>query len=83
MTCRELIEFLMDYTDGKLPPEARAEFEHHLSLCASCVAYLDTYRTTVGLARQSLGCDADQPVPPSVPKGLVNAILEARRKSAS
>jgi hypothetical protein len=27
MTCRELIEFLMDYTDGSLAATSRAEFD--------------------------------------------------------
>lgn len=80
MTCRELIDFLIDYTDGELPAEVRAEFDRHLSVCPSCVAYLDTYRKTISLARDSMCGNADEPVPPSVPRGLLNAIVEARRK---
>ena len=81
MTCRELIDFLMDYTDGKLDPAVKAEFDRHLSVCASCVAYLESYRRTVTLARDSMA--TDNPVPSDVPKGLVNAILEARRRHQS
>ena len=29
ITCRELTDFLIDYTSGDLPPNQRAEFERH------------------------------------------------------
>jgi anti-sigma factor RsiW len=80
VTCRELIEFLMEYTDGRLSPEVRAEFDRHLAICSSCVAYLDGYRKTVNLAKESLGGGGDEPVPDEVPKGLVKAIMEARKR---
>lgn len=80
MTCRELIEFLIEYTDGHLAPEVRAEFDQHLRACASCVAYLATYRKTIELARSSMCDDADSPVPASVPRDLVAAILSARNR---
>lgn len=78
MTCRELIEFLMEYTDGHLAPEVRAEFDRHLRTCASCAAYLETYRKTIDLARGSLCVEADGTLPASVPDELVEAILKAR-----
>ena len=77
MTCRELIEFLMAYDDGELPPEQRGEFDRHLNLCPSCVAYLDSYRKTVKLGRLACG-KLDEPVPCDVPDELVRAILAAR-----
>lgn len=82
MTCRELIDFLMDYTDGRLAPDARAEFDRHLSVCGSCRAYLDTYRRTVDLAKESHCVNDEDPVPNDVPRGLINAILAARSKDA-
>ncbi|MCC6320625.1 MAG: zf-HC2 domain-containing protein [Phycisphaerales bacterium] len=79
LTCKELIDFLVDYTDGHLGAEARAEFDRHLRVCPSCRAYLDTYQRTVTMARQSLCADERAEAPASVPRGLVNAILEARK----
>ena len=32
MTCREVLDFLMDYDDGVLPPLVRLRFELHLKL---------------------------------------------------
>lgn len=78
ITCRELIDFLMSYVDGELPPEQRAEFDRHLDACAACRRYLDSYRQTIRLAK---GLKQDAPAPPDVPEELVQAILAARRAS--
>lgn len=83
MTCRELIDFLIDYTDDQLPSEVRAEFDRHLAVCSSCRAYLDTYRRTVDLARESHCVNDDNPPPADVPRGLINAILAARSKNSA
>ncbi len=74
ITCQELIDFIASYRDNELTPEQRVEFERHLSVCPSCVAYLDTYEQTIALARKS----SDEPVPDNVPESLVQAILAAR-----
>jgi anti-sigma factor RsiW len=77
ITCRECADFLHDYTGGALPAAQRAEFERHLRACPPCVAYLDTYRQTVSLARPAL-CGASASKPPEMPEALVRAILAAR-----
>ncbi len=77
ITCRQLIDFIGAYRDNELPGPERAEFERHLAVCPSCVAYLSTYEKTVTLARQA----AADPVPAEVPESLVRAILAARRES--
>ena len=38
MTCEELIEYLMRYLDGELPPAEAARFEKHLYACPACDA---------------------------------------------
>ena len=53
MTCRELVDFLMDYEEGTLGAEKRAVFERHLDACPGCLNYLETYRETV---RIDAGC---------------------------
>lgn len=78
MTCKELIDFLMDYLDGVLPESKRMTFEQHLSICPSCVAYLDTYRESIRLGRLAY-LHPEEPVPGDVPDELVRAILSARR----
>jgi anti-sigma factor RsiW len=77
MTCRELHEFLMAYLDGELPADQRAAFERHISLCTSCLAYLETYKKTPGVAREAMLRSTKQT---TAPEGLVRAILAARTK---
>ena len=77
ITCQQLIEFVSRYRDDELSSHERAEFERHLAVCPSCVAYLKTYEQTVLLAKAS----AQDPVPDEIPEPLVKAILETRHKS--
>jgi len=79
LTCRELVEFILDYLEGGLTEEQRRLFEHHLSLCADCTRYLATYRRTVELGRKAFD-PPDGPCPDDVPEELVKAILEAKRR---
>jgi len=79
ITCRELIEFLHLYLEGELPPDRVAEFERHLSVCDSCVHYLETYRETVALGRAAC-LDPDAPAAQEAPEELVMAVLSARRR---
>jgi anti-sigma factor RsiW len=77
MTCREAIEFLMSYLDDELSPEVRAEFERHLSVCSSCVAYLESYRQTIALSKSGVA-EAEagdaQELPPELLAGIQNAL---------
>lgn len=75
MYCRDVInEFLMEFVDGQLPEAQRVRFEAHLALCRSCREYLDSYRTTIELARAAGDSGAPLPEPP---KDLIKAILES------
>jgi anti-sigma factor RsiW len=76
ITCEEVITFLLEYLAQDLPPEESIEFERHLSICPSCVAYLKSYKETVRLGRDALaGGDGK---PPELAAELVRAILAAR-----
>jgi anti-sigma factor RsiW len=69
-TCRDILTFLDDYIAGELPPDTRATFDRHLSVCPSCVAYLGSYRETIQMARA-----AHRPTAlPTVPPELIEAI---------
>lgn len=87
LTCREFIEFLMEYLDRALPDQRLTEFERHLGLCTSCQAYLQNYQATVRLGKAAFadadaldpeGAGLDGAVPEDVPEDLVKAILAAR-----
>jgi anti-sigma factor RsiW len=68
--CRDLVELLIDFVSGELPPEYRDQVEQHLRVCPPCVAYLASYQTTIRLTRQ-LPCE---PPPPEVAERLQAAL---------
>lgn len=76
MTCRELVDFIMDYLDGTLPTESNREFERHLAVCPPCRAYLDSYKKTIELGKAAL-IPSDQPASGMVPEKLVGAVRAA------
>lgn len=78
MNCRELADFILDYTSGELPSETREVFELHLSRCENCHEYLAQYRVIVDAARHAYEA-APPPPPTDCPEELVQAILQARR----
>ena len=72
MNCSALItNFISDYLEGSLPAETLADFEHHLDVCPSCVAYLLTYRTTIAMTAAA----GRAPQLEDVPEELVQVIL--------
>jgi anti-sigma factor RsiW len=77
ITCEEVISFLLAYLTGELPAEKMVDFERHLAICPSCVAYLKTYQDAVALGKASL-----KSTPPEAPAALgadlLRAILDAR-----
>lgn len=79
MTCRELAEFILDYTTGELPSETRDVFERHLSRCDNCHEYLAQYKVIVEAERVAFDA-GDAPLPTEVPEELIQAILKARRE---
>jgi anti-sigma factor RsiW len=79
ITCRELIEFLMEYLDGEMTPERRHEVDRHLAVCPSCVEYVKGYQEAVRLGKEVMRAE-DGPCPVDVPEGLVRAVMAARKK---
>jgi anti-sigma factor RsiW len=47
MTCRELVELLIDFVSDELPAEHRLRIEQHLRRCPPCEAYLASYQMTI------------------------------------
>lgn len=81
MTCRDCVEFLLDYLDGVVPDDERFKFESHLAFCPDCATYLDNYRKAASLV-QGLGREERAQRTPELPTELVRAILDARKKDA-
>ena len=77
ITCRELIDFIAQYLDATLAAPMRYEFERHLKICPSCMAYLEEYKHTIRLGRLAM---APNDEPAQMPEGLVRAIRAARAR---
>jgi anti-sigma factor RsiW len=62
MTCRQLVELVSDYLDGRLEQRAREKFEAHLEVCPDCREYVDQVRRSVralnGLPEDALSAAA-------------------------
>ena len=43
-----------NYLSDSIAPRMREDFEHHLSLCPDCVAFLKTYKKTIEATRAFL-----------------------------
>jgi len=79
VTCEEFAGFMADYLGGELPSDTVAIFEHHLTLCPTCVAYLSNYRATIAAGKRAFKEAGDQLPPDEVPEDLIRAVLAARR----
>ena len=77
MNCRDIIEFLAEYLDGELSVTTHVEFERHLAICQSCVAYLATYRETIRVSRFVSAQKSD--LLDDAPEELIEAILHSRQ----
>jgi predicted anti-sigma-YlaC factor YlaD len=49
ITCKELVEVVTEYLEGRMPPERRLLFEEHVAFCSWCQTYLDQMRETIRL----------------------------------
>lgn len=47
LACRELVELVTEYLEGRLSSTERLRFEAHVARCSGCRAYLDQMRATL------------------------------------
>jgi predicted anti-sigma-YlaC factor YlaD len=47
ITCKELVEVVTDYLEGRMLPDRRLLFEEHVAFCSWCQTYLDQMRETI------------------------------------
>jgi hypothetical protein len=77
ITCRELVELLYDFVADELAPPRRDLVEQHLQQCRPCLAYWESYRITIALARR-LPCP---PPPPDVLERLRGKVESCLRET--
>jgi anti-sigma factor RsiW len=47
MSCKELVELVTDYLEGRIPEAERERIEAHLAACDGCTAYVEQMRLTL------------------------------------
>ncbi len=52
LACRQAVELVTDYLEGRLSWHNRRRFEAHIAACPSCRAYLDQMRYTIAAAER-------------------------------
>ena len=70
--CRQIAELLGDYLDGSLPDHTRQLIDFHVDGCPPCVAFINTYRGTIGATRKL----SDIKIPVELKKRLL-AVLKS------
>lgn len=77
MPCRQLVELVSDYLEGRLSATDHARFEAHLAACDACRAYLDQFRQTI----KALGRLPEESLPEEARQALLSAFRSWPRKS--
>jgi anti-sigma factor RsiW len=72
ITCRELVEQLLDFLCDELPPECCERIRAHIGTCPPCGILVETYQITIRLTRQL----PRHPLPPGLQERLRAALRE-------
>jgi anti-sigma factor RsiW len=76
LTCQEVLDYLTEYLEGRLPAGEHARMDEHLAACPPCLAYLRNFQATIAITKQAC---SDDPQLAQIPEELVQAILAARK----
>ena len=52
--CDDAADLLVDFLEKSLPPEVQQRLLSHMESCPPCLHFVETYRKTTTLCRQSL-----------------------------
>jgi anti-sigma factor RsiW len=59
--CREAVDLLLDYVEGRLPAEDQKALDEHFGECPPCLEFLRSYRETPRIVRESTAMLASVP----------------------
>jgi anti-sigma factor RsiW len=74
LSCKELVEIVTDYLEGRLPRRDRRRFEQHLKECPYCSAYLEQMRQVI----RTLGRLTEDSISPRAREELLVAFRDWR-----
>ena len=72
LTCKEVVEIVTDYLEGKLPAAERVRLEDHLRGCPGCRTYLEQMRQTIRIA----GKLSEEHISPEAETSLLKVFTE-------
>ncbi len=72
LVCRELVELVTDYLEGRLSRRDRRRFERHIAGCEGCTSYVEQMRTT----KELLGHIPEDSIPPEARDTLLHAFRD-------
>ncbi|OPZ61041.1 MAG: hypothetical protein BWY87_00089 [Deltaproteobacteria bacterium ADurb.Bin510] len=73
MNCKSCVNLLLEYQDGCLESDLRAEFEEHLKACAKCRALTRTYCLTINLSAKMRPASS---LTPEMAERLKNLVID-------
>ena len=76
LVCREFVELVTDYLEGRLDEEERVRFEAHLAECDGCDGYLEDMRRLVGSLPE-----LPEPPDPATREALLRAFRDLREST--
>ena len=74
VVCASGVELLMDYLEGVLSSDMRADLEAHVAGCPRCTAFVASYRETPRILREASAVT----LPPDLEESLLS-FLRSRR----
>jgi hypothetical protein len=77
MTCRRVVELLLDYCSENLSEGQRAILEEHFRYCPPCQVYLHSYQVTIKLSGQ---LPKDAPLPPEMEAKLKEVLRQFQKE---
>jgi anti-sigma factor RsiW len=72
LTCRDMVELVTDYLEGRLADADRERFEEHVAECAACTLYIEQMRVTIA----ALGHIPPETISPEAERELLEAFRE-------
>ena len=72
LVCASGVHLLMDYLEGELPANLKADIERHVASCERCTAFVASYRETPRIVRDATAF--------TLPKDLEDSLMTFLRE---
>ena len=71
--CKECLDLLYDYLEGNLSTKTTKLLEEHFEDCPPCIAFLNTYKATTKICRETLN---QEKIPEAIRDGLLKVLKD-------